>query len=374
MERAGGTLNTYELAATIIGLGIGEEPDQARDEDSGTHTVERHIALVQTPASLTDPAEIGSGAQKASARCILNSIGDAVASTDAAGKINYLNSKAEELSGWTRKEAIGRPVWEILRIIDANTRELMPDYLEKAVRTDRTLYMPKDCVLLRRDGSAFPFEDSIAPVYDHQRRTIGAVMVFRDISESQAVKREIVHWAQYDSLTGLPNRMLLNDRVAQAIIMASRHTKRIGLLFMELNGFEMINDTLGHVIAEELLQSISQRLVQSLRASDTVSRHGGDEFVILLAELEARESVAAVARRLLEAVSKPYTIEGRVLSITASIGISVYPEDGWDTETLFRNADLAMNEANDDPAGHGYRLFDPKMNGSSGARYIDQRE
>jgi diguanylate cyclase (GGDEF)-like protein len=156
--------------------------------------------------------------------------------------------------------------------------------------------------------------------------------------------------------------MLLNDRVTQAITMASRHTKQVAVLFMDLNGFKSINDSLGHAAGDKLLQSISQRLLNCVRASDTVSRHGGDEFVVLLSELEGHDGAAITAKKLLNAVARPHFIDDLALCVTASIGVSVYPQDGLDAETLFSNADIAMYEAKKSPVGHGYHFFDPVVN------------
>jgi diguanylate cyclase (GGDEF)-like protein/PAS domain S-box-containing protein len=367
-------MNTYQLAAKIIRLGNSEEPGTAIREEpedkSGQVKSEKHntppsslVSNVQddslhTAIHSTDFVKEILNAKKACSRLILNSIGDAVASTDEDGKINYLNPRAQNLTGWAIVDAIGRSGPDVIQILNADTREVVPDYLGKAIRTDRTLYLPKDCIFLRRDGSEFPIEDSVAPIHDDKGHTIGAVIVFRDVSAAQAVKREIMHSAEYDYLTGLPNRLLLNDRVTQAISMASRHTKRIAILFMDLNGFKSINDSLGHATGDKLLQSISQRLVNCVRASDTVSRHGGDEFVILLSELDSVDGAITTAKKLLDAVAKPHFIDDESLTVTASIGVSVYPEDGGDAYTLFYNADVAMYEAKDSPTGPGYRLYD----------------
>jgi diguanylate cyclase (GGDEF)-like protein/PAS domain S-box-containing protein len=368
-------MNTYQLAAKIIRLGNSEEPGTAIKEEpegkSGHVKSERHntppsslVSNVQddsqhTACPSTDLVKEVLHAKKACSRFILDCIGDAVASTDEDGKINYLNLRAQNLTGWAINDAIGRSAPDVLQILNADTREAVPDYLDKAIRTDRTIYLPKDCVFLRRDGSEFPIEDSVAPIHNDKGHAIGAVIVFRDVSAAQAVKREIMHSAEYDYLTGLPNRLLLNDRVTQAISMASRHTKRIAILFMDLNGFKRINDSLGHATGDKLLQSISQRLLNCVRASDTVSRHGGDEFVVLLSELESFEGAITTAKKLLDAVAKPHFIDDQRLTVTASIGVSVYPEDGRDAYTLFYNADVAMYEAKDSPTGPGYRLYDP---------------
>ena len=167
--------------------------------------------------------------------------------------------------------------------------------------------------------------------------------------------------AQHDFLTGLPNRMLLNDRINQAIVFASRLNKKVAILFLDLDGFKHINDSLGHATGDKLLQSISKRLVKCVRATDTVSRQGGDEFVVVLSEMTQSEDAAITARRLLQAIIKPHSIDRHKLHVTASIGVSVYPDDGSDAEALIKSADLAMYQAKDN-GRHNYQFFEPDMN------------
>src|SRR5271167_3807504 len=155
--------------------------------------------------------------------------------------------------------------------------------------------------------------------------------------------------------------MLLNDRVNQAVALAARHMKKVALLFLDLDGFKHINDSLGHPIGDKLLQSIAQRLVDCVRGSDTVSRQGGDEFVVLLSEVEHSADVAITARRMLRAVAEPHSIDQHDLHVTTSIGLSVYPDDGLDAETLIKNADTAMYQAKEN-GRQGYQFFKPAMN------------
>jgi diguanylate cyclase (GGDEF)-like protein len=171
----------------------------------------------------------------------------------------------------------------------------------------------------------------------------------------------MTHSAEHDYLTGLPNRMLLNDRISQAIALAPRHHKHVALLFLDLDGFKHINDSLGHPVGDKLLQSVAKRLVDCVRASDTVSRQGGDEFVVLLSEVEQTEDPAITARRMLEAVAEAHSIDQHDLHITTSIGVSVYPDDGLDADTLIKNADTAMYQAKED-GRQGVKFFKPAMN------------
>jgi diguanylate cyclase (GGDEF)-like protein len=171
----------------------------------------------------------------------------------------------------------------------------------------------------------------------------------------------MAHLAQHDFLTDLPNRMLFSDRVANAIALARRHGKRCAVLFLDLDRFKHINDSLGHAIGDKLLQSVAQRLLVCVRGSDTVSRQGGDEFVVLLSEIEHAEDAALSAEKMLLALAAPHSIAQKELRITASIGISTYPDDGRDAQTLIRCADAAMYHAKD-KGRNNYHLFTEDMN------------
>jgi diguanylate cyclase (GGDEF)-like protein len=190
---------------------------------------------------------------------------------------------------------------------------------------------------------------------------MGAVIVLRDVSAARAMRLQMTHSAQHDFLTGLPNRMFLHDRVNQAIAMARRHMKKVAVLFLDLDGFKHTNDSLGHPIGDKLLQSIGARLVNCVRGTDTVSRQGGDEFVVLLSEMERSVDAAITAKRMLQAVAASHPIDNHDLHVTTSIGVSVYPDDGLDAETLIKNADTAMYQAKED-GRQTFRFFKPAMN------------
>jgi diguanylate cyclase (GGDEF)-like protein len=176
-----------------------------------------------------------------------------------------------------------------------------------------------------------------------------------------AMARQMAHAAEHDFLTGLPNRMLLNDRVGQAIALAKRHVMKVAVLFLDLDGFKHINDSLGHPAGDKLLQSIAKRLADCIRGSDSVSRQGGDEFVVLLLDLQQAEDAGVTARRMLEAVARPHFIDHHDLHLTASIGVSVYPDDGLDADTLIKNADTAMYQAKEN-GRRNIQFFKPAMN------------
>jgi len=300
-------------------------------------------------------------AEKERAQVTLNCIGDAVVCTDVAGAITFLNPVAETMTGWALTEALGRPMAEVFRTLSATSTEPTETTAELAILQVRAAHLPPCGVLIRRDGLEIPIEDTIAAIHDRQGRVIGAVIVFRDVSVARAMAQKISHTAEHDSLTGLPNRLLLNDRISQAIASARRHRKQVAVLFLDLDGFKHINDSLGHPVGDKLLQSIATRLAAVVRGADTVSRQGGDEFVVLLPDLQQAEDAAIMAGRILRDVAKPHLLDQYELHVTTSIGVSVFPDDGMDAETLIKNADTAMYQAKEN-GRQSVQFFMPAMN------------
>ena len=289
------------------------------------------------------------------AEVTLNSIGDAVISTDVPGRVTYLNPIAERLTGWSRTEAEGQPLETVLHILDATTREVAQSPMTLAIRADKAVGLTPNCILIRRGGGEVAIEDSAAPIHDRRGQIIGAVMVFRDVSAARALSRRMSYLAQHDALTELPNRLLMYDRLSQAIALASRHGRHLGVLFVDLDRFKRINDSLGHVIGDRLLQSVARRLLACVRSSDTVSRQGGDEFVILLSDVAHVRDASVTADKVLRALRAPFRVDQHELHVTGSIGIVTYPDDGADAEALIKNADFAMYHAKDN--GRDRRQF-----------------
>lgn len=275
----------------------------------------------------------------------LDSIGDAVLSSDLAGNVTYLNPVAERMTGWPVSEAVGRPSQEVMRLIDAGTREPARDPLALAVRCDANVGVSDNCLLVHRDGRESAVEDTAAPIRDRRGRVIGAVIVFRDVGAARALSQRMSHLAQHDVLTGLPNRLLLGDRLDRAIEASRRHGSSLALLFVDVDGFKRINDRFGHAVGDRVLQAVAGRLVSSVRGSDTVSRYGGDEFVVLLTEVVCAEDASFSADKLLAAIAAPLPVDGLVLYVTASAGIGVYPADGADAETILLKSDLDLLRA-----------------------------
>jgi diguanylate cyclase (GGDEF)-like protein/PAS domain S-box-containing protein len=294
------------------------------------------------------------------ARVTLDSIGDAVLSTDVAGNVSYLNRVAEGLTGWSRAEAAGRPLAEIFQIIDGITREPAPNPMEHAIEANATVGLTMNCVLIRRDGQESAIEDAAAPIHDSDGELTGAVIVFRDVNAARALALKMSHLAQHDTLTDLPNRALLTQRLIQAIALADRHSRQLAVLFLDLDHFKNVNDTLGHAIGDKLLQSVGERLGSCVRKSDTVCRQGGDEFIVLLSEVGGRTGAARSAEKIITAVAATHPIDGNDINIGSSIGISLYPDDGQDPGTLLKAADTAMYAAKE-RGRNRYQLFNRDM-------------
>jgi diguanylate cyclase (GGDEF)-like protein/PAS domain S-box-containing protein len=280
--------------------------------------------------------------EKERAQATLNCIADAVICTDMSGNITFFNPVAGGMVGWPLKEAAGRHLTEVFRIMDATTREAILDPMAKAASENLAGNLPLNCVLIHRDGHEVFIEDSVAPIHDREEKVTGAVIVFRDVTAARAQSEQMAHLAEHDSLTGLPNRLLFSDRVGQAISLARRHGGQAAILFLDLDGFKQVNDSLGHTVGDKLLQSVAKCLLACVRDPDTVSRHGGDEFAILLQDLSRPENAAATAGRILRGLGEVHSVDGHQLHVTASIGVSIYPDDGFNAETLIANADTAM--------------------------------
>lgn len=279
------------------------------------------------------------------AEVTLNSIGDAVVTTDTRGNVTYLNAEAEARTGWTRSEAFARPLSEVFDVTDGLTGQPADDPSKIAIEHNRKMRMPGNFVLVSRLGTETSIEHSAAPIHDHHGAILGAVIIFRDVIVSRERRLQMLHLAEHDALTELPNRLLLSDRLTRSLALARRNNRCLAVLFIDCDQFKSINDTLGHAVGDQVLRSIARRLTGCVRESDTVSRHGGDEFVILLSDVENAEAAWQTAEKIVQSVSEPHQCGDHELQLTVSVGISVYPDDGQDAQTLIMRADAAMYHA-----------------------------
>jgi diguanylate cyclase (GGDEF)-like protein/PAS domain S-box-containing protein len=280
------------------------------------------------------------------------------------GEVRSWNRGAEKMSGYTFEDVYGHHFSCFFPAEDIKLGK--PEEILQMAATNGLHEVQS--MRVRKDGSSHTVRTSFTALRDSAGELQGFSVVGRDLSESvrkETAAREMAlqmaHSAQHDCLTDLPNRMLLNERISHAIALAQRHEKRVAVMFLDLDGFKHVNSSLGHPIGDKLLQSIAARLVDCVRSSDTVSRQGGDEFVVLLSDVERAEDVALTARRMLAAVAEAHRIDLSDLHITASIGVSVYPDDGLDAETLIKNADTAMYQSKEN-GRQNYQFFAPAMN------------
>lgn len=194
----------------------------------------------------------------------------------------------------------------------------------------------------------------------NERLVVVAVQAQTMTEAAEGATAQMSYMAQHDVLTGLPNRALLTDRLAQSIALAQRHSQKVVLAYLDLDNFKHINDSLGHSVGDALLQAVARRLIGSVRQSDTVCRQGGDEFVLVLAEMETAQDAARAAAMLIEATCEPYRVGNHQLQVSASIGLSIYPDDGSDIESLLRHADTAMYHAKKNGRSN-FQMFSPSM-------------
>jgi diguanylate cyclase (GGDEF)-like protein/PAS domain S-box-containing protein len=324
-----------------------------------THRRAAELALQSSEETLLANAE-ALFEEKERAQVTLNSIGDAVVSTDFRGRVTFLNIVAEKMTGWTQTEASGRLLDEIFFFVDATTREHIPCPAMRAIIENRTVGLEAASVLIRKDGVEIAVEHSASPIHDKNGGVVGAVMVTHDVTAARDLSAKLARLALHDNLTDLPNRALFADRLDQALARAHRSGNVAALLFVDLDRFKAVNDSLGHAIGDQLLQAVADRLLTCVRGSDTVSRYGGDEFIILLADVAHAQDAALCAEKIISALATPYELNGHTLRIGASIGISIAPEHATDGETLLKYADIAMYQAKRSGANN-YKSFKPEM-------------
>ena len=278
-------------------------------------------------------------------RLTLHSIGDAVICTDAQGLVTYLNPVARRMTGWQAFDAAGHDVDEVAPLYLANGQQTQPSPLRVALATQAACGPTRGVVLRRKDGQRFDVEESASPIIDRQRQLTGAVMVLHDVTETMAMAERMARLAQYDPLTDLPNRVLLQDRAQHALAVARRDGKGLAVMYLDLDGFKQVNDTLGHDAGDQLLVEFARRLAAAMRQSDTVCRQGGDEFVVLLPALASPAQIRTVVRKVLAIVQQPFVLQGQELHIGLSGGLALFPQHGDSYDVLARHADTAMYAA-----------------------------
>ena len=261
---------------------------------------------------------------------------DAILSTDLAGNITTWNGGAEKLFGYRAAEALGAPFGTLFH--DQASEILGPSSLGVVSRFDETVFVCKD-------GRQVPVSLTVSPIRKSSGEITGVATIARDISARKKAENELAHQVQHDHLTGLPNRLLLADRLATSIDQAGRSGAMTAAIYVDLDGFKFVNDTLGHEAGDALLQQVTDRLRACIREPDTLARMGGDEFMLVVNQVSEDRVAAMMAERLRNALHEPFLVDDHELFITASLGIAMYPRDGADVSTLRQNADAAMYEA-----------------------------
>jgi diguanylate cyclase (GGDEF)-like protein/PAS domain S-box-containing protein len=293
---------------------------------------------------------------------------DGIIITDKDGIIEAINPAFTTLTGYMAEEVIGQKP-AMLR----SGRHDEEFYAQMWTSIQTKGHWQGEVWNRRKNGDIFPEWLTITRIQDHEGGSIKYAGIFSDITERKKAEERIRNLAYFDVLTGLPNRRLFNDRLAMAINSARRHHQRLAILFLDLDLFKRINDTLGHSVGDRVLEEMASRLKLCMREADTVSRMGGDEFTILMSEIAEVEDAVRLARRLIDAISQPFLVEDRELFVTTSIGISVFPEDGDNPEVLVKNADIAMYRAKD-LGRNSYQLYTPQMNAKSFERLAMENE
>jgi diguanylate cyclase (GGDEF)-like protein/PAS domain S-box-containing protein len=272
---------------------------------------------------------------------ILQGIGEGIIATDRSGNVTFMNPVAEKLTGWREAESIGKPLSSVLHLVDEDSGKLLRISISELL-ADPGRNPVNGTVQIVNYEEKIPIELNTTLISDSMGNTSGLVLVFYDLTERKRYEEKLRFNAIHDHLTELPNRSLFFDRLNMALAQAQRDTHRLAILMLDLDEFKKVNDTHGHNIGDKLLQSVAHRLIHMFRKGDTIARLGGDEFVLLLPEIPHADVARNVAERVIHSFQKPFELDDLKIAITASIGISFYPDDGEDADTLVKNADIAM--------------------------------
>ncbi len=290
-------------------------------------------------------------------RAVVENIDDGLVIFEESGRIVSANPSAERIFGYPKGDVVGLHIYQLFSNADDQREYIMHLFLNphEHMGYENMLELSG----MRRDGTTVPIELRVTEMrWKGHRMLIG---VFNDITKRKAFESQIVHLANHDSLTDLPNRDLLWDRINQAITHARRNDSKIAVLFIDLDHFKNINDSLGHQIGDHLLQKVAKLISSLIREGDTVARQGGDEFIVVLPDISQTEHAAQIAQKILSSLSEPIWLEGREFHSSASIGISLFPDNGMTVELLLQNSDAAMYHAKH--LGRGtYQFFTPEMN------------
>ncbi|GGL18119.1 hypothetical protein GCM10010844_41220 [Deinococcus radiotolerans] len=284
-------------------------------------------------------------AQRELSRITLEAIGDGVITTDADGRVTFMNPVAQRLTGWQEAEAVRQPIEQVMPLWNDQARRAVLNPIRVTLRERQVVRLSSNAALRSRLGGVAHIEDTAAPIFDRRGDLIGGVIVFHDVTEKQHLAERMSHLARHDHLTGLPNRTTLLDQLALTLEQAGPQQPAFAVLFVDLDEFKQVNDTLGHALGDEVLRQVAARLQLEMRSTDVVARQGGDEFLILLAEAVTAPEIQAIGERLLRTLRRPFDVGEHHVTVSASLGAALYPGDGTDADILIRRADAAMYRA-----------------------------
>ena len=311
--------------------------------------------------------------EKELAEVTLRSIGDGVITVDSSGCIDFMNPSAERLTGWSREEAYGEAAESVIRFVDGEGRGVEAGLEPGSARREEVVTLPDQTRIVTRNGEQRDVHGTVAPIRDSERNVIGRVIAISDVSKLRQAAAQLSYQATHDTLTDLPNRSLLQQHLQRVLARARRTGLGIGVLFVDLDNFKSVNDGLGHAAGDQVLEAVAVRLQASLRGEDLVARQGGDEFVVVLDNIENPRQIGSVARKICTALDRPVVLDGHSYFVTASIGISAYPRDGTTADELIRNADAAMYRAKE--KGRGYiQYYSQEMNRQARTRLELERQ
>ena len=345
--RAIGIFLLWSISIIIIRRKRAAEALALSHQEMEKRVAERTKVLSEANAALTSEIDVRSSAEEAlkasenRMRYIYETISDGILTTTMEGGILECNRAYREMLGYgeddikqVRCQDIIPEKWHKLEDNILQTQVLIRGYSDEYDEEYR-----------RKDGTVFPVSLKVWLIKDGQSNPVGQLRVIRDISERKRTEEKIKHMAHHDILTGLPNRRLFKDIIDIEVAQARRKKTKLAILFLDLDRFKEINDTLGHEVGDELLKKVAKRLSVGIRETDTVARIGGDEFNILLVDVLLEDDISKIVRKIMQSFRKPFVVTGHELHITTTIGISIYPDDSKEIDTLFRYADIAMYHA-----------------------------
>ncbi len=306
-------------------------------------------------------------AAKERALVTLESIADGVVTADANGIIDYLNPVAERLSGWSEKDLVGRSIADLFKVLDEITGQEVENPALGCLRSGIPVLHHEKSLFMDRRGDTVAINESAAPIRDASDRITGLVLVLHDVSKARRLSQQMSFQATHDALTGLPNRTRLTEHLQASLQAAEANGRSLAVMFLDLDRFKIVNDTLGHDAGDQLLREVARRLKSCVREGDIVSRLGGDEFVIVTRSVGLRAAVQQMAARLLQAFHDPFRVGASEFFTSASIGIALFPENGTTSEGLLKNADATMYRVKAQ-GKNNYGFYDERTDHRAGER------